>query len=122
MKKLILGALAALSALVAVPALAADPTPPAQVKMIVVQVGHLDEANRAPIIKGSAKVTVTLKGCETTWTDNQEFYMLGTAGAPPVLIRKDILDYAWDKSGQDWDASFKAIFAANLACIVAAAK
>lgn len=121
MKKLIMSALAALAALIAVPALA-DPTPPAQVKMIVVQVGHLGEGNTAPIIKGDRKVTVTLKGCETTWTDNQSFYMLGAANAPVILIRKDIFDYAWEKSGQDWDTSFKAIVAANLACIVADAK
>lgn len=121
MRKMILGALAALTALIAAPVMAADPTPPAQVQIMVVQLGHL-EGRDTTVTKGDRHATVTLDGCETSWKDGQDFYMLGAAGAPPVLIRKDILDYALQQTNNDWDVAFKAIVAANLACIVTAAK
>lgn len=117
MKK-ILSAVAALLALIATPALAASVTPPTQVTMITVQLGELSSDATVPMVKGTAKVVVQLAGCQAKWATGQDFYALATPGAPVVLVRKDLLDYAWTKSEENWDVAFQALVNAKLVCAV----
>lgn len=118
MKKLIIGALAALTALVATPAMAAPVTPPSHVKMTLIRVGHMVNGV-VPIATADNKVmNVTISGCEVSWTDNDLFYAIAAPGTGVYVIPKKVLDYAWTRTNEDWDVSFQVLVKANMVCSI----
>jgi hypothetical protein len=116
MKKLIIGAVAALTAMVAAPASAAPVTPPDHVKMVVVKVGKLDTVTKvAPITAGTVTTDVKMSECTVQWISGDEFYLMGSNGSV-ILIPKKMMDMAWTESKEDWNISFNALLATNLIC------
>lgn len=120
MIKMVLSALAALTVMFAAPA-SAQVTPPTQVKLFTVTMGKIVNG-QVPMTLNNQTVTVTMAGCDTTWATGQAFYVLSVQGTPPVVIRKDLMDYAWNKTGGDWDVSFNALVGAKQVCIIAPVK
>jgi hypothetical protein len=117
MMKMILSALVALTATFATPAMA-QVTPPGHVKIMTATIGRLDDRT-APLTIGSQTVNITLIGCDIRWNTGQEFYVLSTGNTPPIVIRKDLMDFAWDRSGRDWDTAFQALVNEKLVCLIA---
>lgn len=120
MIKMILSALVALTATFATPAMA-QVTPPAHVKIMSATLGQLDGRN-APLTVGRQTVNVTLIGCEIRWNTGQEFYVLSTTNSPPIVMRKDLMDFAWEKSGRDWNIAYQALVNEKLVCLIAPAE
>jgi hypothetical protein len=116
MIKMILSALVALTATFATPAMA-QVTPPSHVKIFSASLGQLD-GRIAPLTIGRQTVRVTLFGCEIRWNTGQEFYVLSTVKSPPIVIRKDLMDFAWEKLGQDWDIAYQALVDEKLVCLI----
>lgn len=114
MFKMVLGAVAALTMMVAVPAMA-ETTAPAHVKMITVTVGHLD-GDVAPMSAGGKTMKVRLSGCEAQWKDGDAFYAIATADSNPYIMHKALMDYAYKATGDDWDSALMAMAKANQIC------
>ena len=120
MIKMVLSAFAALTVMFAAPA-SAQVSPPAQVNLFTVTMGKIVNG-QVPMTLNNQTVVVTMAGCDTTWATGQAFYVLSVTGIPPVVVRKDLLDYAWDKTGGDWDVAFTALVDAKQVCIIAPVK
>jgi hypothetical protein len=120
MLKMVLGALAALTALVAAPAMA-QVTPPAHVKMITVTVGKL-EGDKAPISASGKTFVVKLSGCEASWATGDAFYAIATADSNPYIMHKKLMDYAYERSNKDWDTAIGAMAYAKQICLVSPAE
>ena len=115
MIKMVLGALAALTALVAAPAMA-QVTPPAHVKMITVTLGHLGEDHTVPVTVGGKTLKVKISNCEAAWADGDAFYAIATADSNPYVMHKKLMDYAYSETKGDWDTALSAMAAAKQIC------
>lgn len=120
MIKMVLSAIAALTFMFAAPAFA-QVTPPDHVKIFTVSMGKIVDGS-VPMTLNKQTVAVKMDVCETTWATGQEFYVLAVTGSPPVAVRKDLMDYAWNKTGGNWNVAFQALVGAKQVCSIAPAK
>lgn len=115
MLKNLFAALAMFAALFASPTFAKS-TPPDHVAILLGTLGKF-EYNSAPLTVEGQVARVTLSGCDIQWKTGQVFYILLAEGSPPLIIRKDLLDYALSQTN-DWDMALEALNDAQVICAI----
>jgi hypothetical protein len=117
MKNLFAGFVALLAATFSTVAVAGVPS---HVTVRVATIGRLNNTNNtAPMTYNGKVMTVTMSGCEVRWNDGTPFYVLTAEGNNTVLvIRKDLMDYAYAQTNQDWDTAIEALAGADKICKV----
>lgn len=113
MKKYLLGLFSLLSTPVW-----ATPIPPSQVTLQTVTIGHMTDGF-APLTFNSKTIPVTMSGCDISWVDDEEFYILmnpSSSTAPVIVVQKSLFDAIYLKSNDDWDATFLFLLKAGKFC------